>query len=218
MNEHLRRKDIYKLKKWSHRIKKLDNYKCKLCNTSKHLIVHHLYPKSIFPKKKFNLNNGITLCDHCHSDTHGWNRKTKAGLRASYPYEYNIKGRCLKRWRDISKKERVQRQREYNEKNQEKIKMQNKEWRKENKEYLKEYDKKKYIKIKNDPVLKRKKNDGERKNYKIRMENPEYREMYKLKQNIKSKKRHEKIMNDPVLREEKNRRQRIYRMNNKLKA
>ena len=37
---------------------------------------HHIYPKSIYPKRAFDITNGITLCEPCHKE---WHRKH--GLR-----------------------------------------------------------------------------------------------------------------------------------------
>ena len=57
---------------WSRSIKKLDNYMCKNCSSKKNLNAHHIMPKIDFPELSLNLDNGITLCEDCHSEMHGF--------------------------------------------------------------------------------------------------------------------------------------------------
>ena len=58
---------------WSRSIKKLDNKICKNCDSTKNLHAHHIYPKAQFPELAFDLDNGVTLCNDCHGETHGFN-------------------------------------------------------------------------------------------------------------------------------------------------
>ena len=37
-----------------------------MCNRVGTIEVHHIYPKSLFPDKAYNLDNGISLCKSCH--------------------------------------------------------------------------------------------------------------------------------------------------------
>ncbi len=60
------------LKTWSRVIKNLDNYMCKLCDSKMKLSAHHIRPKHGFPKLALDLDNGITLCEDCHSEVHGF--------------------------------------------------------------------------------------------------------------------------------------------------
>jgi len=62
----------YALNYWSRTIKKLDNFMCKNCDSTKNLHAHHLMPKNEFPKLSLDLDNGITLCEDCHSGIHGY--------------------------------------------------------------------------------------------------------------------------------------------------
>lgn len=47
-----------------------DNYQCKICGekyTKEHkLVVHHILPWRDFPEERYNINNGITLCQAHH--------------------------------------------------------------------------------------------------------------------------------------------------------
>ena len=62
----------YVLLAWGKVIKKLDVYTCVNCGSKKDLHAHHIYPKMDFPSKAFDYNNGITLCNKCHEETHGF--------------------------------------------------------------------------------------------------------------------------------------------------
>lgn len=49
-----------------------DNYTCQLCGyAGKKLEAHHIYKFKKFPKKRFIVKNGITLCKECHYLTRG---------------------------------------------------------------------------------------------------------------------------------------------------
>ena len=60
------------LKSWSNMIKKLDNNMCKNCDSKEKLNAHHIQPKSEFPDMALDVNNGVTLCEECHSKVHGF--------------------------------------------------------------------------------------------------------------------------------------------------
>ena len=155
------------LNRWSQEIKKLDNYKCKLCNTKKHLVSHHIYPKSKFPKKRLDLNNGITLCDNCHADTHNWKRKSENALKMTYPFEYNSDNEHLEQWREISQNEKKSYFKRYchqykkTPKGKEVIRKAKENFLKKNPTYYKDRN----IRIHNDPVLKEEKNKRSLESY-----------------------------------------------------
>lgn len=48
-----------------------DNYTCQLCKYKKggYLEAHHILKYSKYPKMRFDVNNGITLCKDCHNKT-----------------------------------------------------------------------------------------------------------------------------------------------------
>ncbi len=62
----------YALNYWSKTIKKLDNYLCKNCDSTDNLHAHHMMPKKDFPELSLDLDNGVTLCEDCHSEVHGY--------------------------------------------------------------------------------------------------------------------------------------------------
>jgi 5-methylcytosine-specific restriction endonuclease McrA len=44
--------------------------KCQICGTKKKLQAHHKNSGSYFPEQRFKLENGVTLCNHCHTNYH----------------------------------------------------------------------------------------------------------------------------------------------------
>jgi 5-methylcytosine-specific restriction endonuclease McrA len=72
-------KESTKLSKWSFRIRIRDGHKCFLCEEGKErrmMEAHHIYPKSLYPEKKFDLANGICLCHRCHRQIIHTSRKS----------------------------------------------------------------------------------------------------------------------------------------------
>ena len=57
---------------WSKMVKDRDNYTCQICGDNKggNLNSHHLNGWNAFPKQRFDLENGTTLCTDCHNDFH----------------------------------------------------------------------------------------------------------------------------------------------------
>jgi hypothetical protein len=59
-----------------------DKNLCKVCNTrQKVMVAHHLDGFNIFPEKRFDVDNGVTLCDYHHISFHtnyGFGNNTKA--------------------------------------------------------------------------------------------------------------------------------------------
>lgn len=58
-------------KNWRKAIYDRDDYTCKLCGVrGAELNAHHLYSWGWHVDKRFDLDNGITLCKNCHEDFH----------------------------------------------------------------------------------------------------------------------------------------------------
>ena len=57
-------------KDWRKQVLERDNYQCVVCGekyTKEHkLVVHHILPWRNHVKERYNINNGITLCQHHH--------------------------------------------------------------------------------------------------------------------------------------------------------
>ena len=72
-NEKLRKSEEYK--NWQQEVYKRDHYSCQVCGNKKNINAHHLFGWKEYPEKRFDINNGITLCKECHILTHkkyGW--------------------------------------------------------------------------------------------------------------------------------------------------
>jgi hypothetical protein len=63
-----RRRRFYK--GWRKRILKRDGFECKLCDSDIKLVAHHIIEAKDNPGLRFELNNGITLCEKCHINIH----------------------------------------------------------------------------------------------------------------------------------------------------
>lgn len=56
---------------WANLIKDRDKYTCQICNQhGGKLKAHHLNGWNAFPEQRFDLDNGVTLCNDCHKDFH----------------------------------------------------------------------------------------------------------------------------------------------------
>lgn len=77
-NEQLRKSEEYKI--WQQSVYKRDSYCCQICKSKEGINAHHLYGWKEYPEKRFDINNGITLCQKCHIKVHqkyGWASKEK---------------------------------------------------------------------------------------------------------------------------------------------
>lgn len=69
-----------KSKQWAIAVKERDNNICQKCLASEQLHAHHVKDWDNFPELRFCLNNGLTLCNSCHSKLHGKINGYKNGL------------------------------------------------------------------------------------------------------------------------------------------
>jgi ssDNA-binding Zn-finger/Zn-ribbon topoisomerase 1 len=60
----------YRLRKWSIAIRARDGFKCYICGKRPKLRseadAHHIYTKSNYPNRAYDLDNGITVCEDHH--------------------------------------------------------------------------------------------------------------------------------------------------------
>jgi len=78
---------------WRNLVFNLGNFTCRHCNKiGGKLHVHHKAPYSLFPELRWELNNGMVLCENCHKEVHkiatelfgGLTRKEYQGERFAY--------------------------------------------------------------------------------------------------------------------------------------
>lgn len=88
-----------KYKEWREAVFKRDNYTCQCCGDNKghNLQAHHKYDFAEYPDLRFDINNGITLCDKCHNPnvigsfhhTYGTKNNTPEQLKEYIQYIQN---------------------------------------------------------------------------------------------------------------------------------
>jgi len=60
---------------WRAKVLKRDGYKCRGCHSTGYSIklhAHHIHEWFDYPALRFDVMNGITLCDKCHKKIHPW--------------------------------------------------------------------------------------------------------------------------------------------------
>lgn len=60
----------FEYKNWREEVFKRDNHTCQFCLIrGGELNAHHIRPFALFPALRFDISNGITLCESCHKTT-----------------------------------------------------------------------------------------------------------------------------------------------------
>jgi 5-methylcytosine-specific restriction endonuclease McrA len=59
-----------KYNQWRRAVYKKDNYMCQICGRRGKLNAHHIFGFAKWKSKRFDINNGITLCSACHYKFH----------------------------------------------------------------------------------------------------------------------------------------------------
>lgn len=62
---------------WVSSVKKRDVW-CIFCHSTENLEAHHIYSFASFPELRFDVTNGITLCQKCHKLTPNYGSKEKS--------------------------------------------------------------------------------------------------------------------------------------------
>jgi 5-methylcytosine-specific restriction endonuclease McrA len=68
-------------KKWRIAVFERDSYTCQVCRkVGTYLNAHHIKSWKNYPDLRFNVNNGITLCEDCHKLTDNFMHRNKNGF------------------------------------------------------------------------------------------------------------------------------------------
>lgn len=64
-------------KNWRQEVFKRDSFTCRECGNKGYLNAHHIKSFAHYPELRFDLNNGLTLCENCHSKTDNYKGRNK---------------------------------------------------------------------------------------------------------------------------------------------
>lgn len=64
-------------KLWREAVLKRDNNTCTWCGSKENLTTDHIKPWGAYPKLRFDISNGRTLCFPCHYKTETWGKSIK---------------------------------------------------------------------------------------------------------------------------------------------
>jgi 5-methylcytosine-specific restriction endonuclease McrA len=58
--------DSPEYKQWRYSVMSKDHFKCVKCGSQKSLQAHHILRWADYPKLRYLISNGVTLCEICH--------------------------------------------------------------------------------------------------------------------------------------------------------
>ena len=73
--KHWAMRHVEEYKNWRASVYKKDGWHCKLCDSNKNIVAHHIKSFTDYPELRYNIDNGVTLCRSCHLSLHQTTRK-----------------------------------------------------------------------------------------------------------------------------------------------
>lgn len=64
---------------WRESVFKRDRYKCVVCGSNTNIEAHHIEHWAKSKEKRYDVDNGVTLCRSCHYKVHGKKARMKKG-------------------------------------------------------------------------------------------------------------------------------------------
>lgn len=79
-----------KYKQWAKDVKEQANYTCDCCGRKNggHLVSHHLNCHSKYKEQRYDINNGVCLCESCHKEFHSYMGGYKVKCTAEDYYKW----------------------------------------------------------------------------------------------------------------------------------
>ena len=71
-NENAKKRTNTRLNNWAKNVKKRDGYRCFICGATENLHAHHLISVARDESLKYEISNGLTVCESCHLKIHGF--------------------------------------------------------------------------------------------------------------------------------------------------
>ena len=65
------------INEWRDYVLRRDGHKCRKCDSSEKLEVHHVFQRSLYPDVTLETDNGMTLCHICHHNIYVVKRRHK---------------------------------------------------------------------------------------------------------------------------------------------
>jgi hypothetical protein len=79
LNKKLRKSEEYK--NWRKQVFKRDDYTCQGCGNMEYIQAHHIKSFANYKDLRFEITNGITLCESCHSVTDNYKGKANSKIK-----------------------------------------------------------------------------------------------------------------------------------------
>lgn len=68
-------------KEWRKAVFERDGYACRICGHNGFITAHHIKSFAHYPELRFELNNGMTLCEECHKSTDNYKGRNRLKVK-----------------------------------------------------------------------------------------------------------------------------------------